>query len=258
MTAAVIPARRSGFTHWWSSYAAMVRWELIRLRLSIAIAILVQSFTGVGLILGFGLLLGDSDIRQLTFLSTGAMVITVITVGLVVGPQMVAQQRLSGQYDYMASLPVPRSAGVAGWVSVTLLVAAPGAVGALLAGMLRYSIDYQISLLLIPALLLVLVSGTLIGYTYAVAIANPRLVSLASQVVIFTIFGFSPIAYPAANLPDWLQTVHRFLPFESMANLIRSGLTDGIVTDTSRSFLVVATWTGLATLLTARVVRRRP
>lgn len=258
MTAAVIPARRGGVGHWWSSYTAMVRWELIRLRLSIAIATIVQGFTGMGLILGFGLFLGDTNVRQLTFLTTGAVVITIVTVGLVIGPQMIAQQRLSGQYDYMASLPVPRSAAVGGWVSVTLVVAAPGAIAALIAGVIRYPIELQFSLLLIPAVLLVLLAGTLIGYSYGVAIPNPRLVNLASQAAIFGIFGFSPIGFPAENLPGWLQAIHRFLPFESMANLIRAGLTEGIVTDTTRSFVVVALWTGLAAFVSALVVRRRP
>ena len=36
---------------------------------------------------------------------------------------------------------------------------------------------------------------------------------------------FSPINFPADRLPEWLRAIHRVLPFESMARVVRDTLT---------------------------------
>lgn len=257
MTTATLPVRRHGIRFWWAAYVAMLRWELVRMRTLLPITALVQVFTGMGVVLGFGLLIGDLPTDRALFLSTGAVVITLVTIGLVLGPQLIAQQRLTGQYDYLASLPVPKSATTAAWTTVNVIVAVPGATAALVVAALRYSVSFSISPLLVPAAMLTLGAGALIGYAYAISLRQPRVVSLVSQVLIFVIFGFSPIAFPAENLPSWLQSLHRILPFEPMADVIRAGLTDGLVTDVSRSFLVLAVWTAAAALVTGAILRRR-
>ena len=252
-----LPARRSGVRFWWTSYLAMLRWEITRMRTLLPITALVQVFTGAGAVLGFGLLIGDLEERQALFLSTGAVVITLVTIGIVIGPQLIAQQRLAGQFDYLASLPVPKSTTASAWTTVNVLVAVPGAGAALLVAVIRYSVSFDVSMLLIPAAALTLAAGALIGYAYAVSIPHPRLVSLISQVLIFFIFGFSPIAFPPENLPGWLQTVHRYLPFEAMADVMRAGLADGLVANATRSFVVLSAWTLAAMALTGAVLRRR-
>jgi ABC-2 type transport system permease protein len=252
-----LPARRSGPGFWWESYLVMLRWEITRMRTLLPITALVQVFTGAGAVLGFGLLIGDLEREQALFLSTGAVVITLVTIGIVLGPQLIAQQRLAGQFDYLASLPVPKSTTAAAWTTVNVIVAVPGATAALLVATIRYSVGFDISLLLLPAAGLTLVSGALIGYAYAVAIPHPRLVALVSQVLIFVIFGFSPIAFPPENLPEWLQAVHRWLPFEAMADVMRAGLTHGLVTDVTRSFVVLSLWTVIAAFVTGTMLRRR-
>jgi ABC-2 type transport system permease protein len=58
-------------------------------------------------------------------------------------------------------------------------------------------------------------------------------------------------------LPGWLLTVHRVLPFYNMAVVIRAGLTTGVVTDLTRSFLVLLAWAAAGALMTAWVVGHR-
>jgi len=255
--AAILAPRRSGLQHWLRSFRNMLVWNLVRLRLFLPTLILVQAFTGAGLVLGFSMLYSSISPAQVLFLGTGAVVITLVTVGIVMGPQLIAEQRLSGSYDWFASLPVPRSASAAAWTMFNVVVALPGAAAALLAVQLRFDADLHISVLIVPAVLLVLLTGTLIGYAYAHVLPNPRTISLISQVMIFVVFGFAPIAYPAENLPNWLSSAHAYLPFAHMGDVIRAGLTVGLVDNVGRSFVVLGAWALVAGMTATWAIGRR-
>lgn len=257
LTNVVLPAKRQGPAYWLWSYGAMLHWDLINTRLILPLLVLAQALSGAGLVLGFGLLMPSLPHDVAAYLVTGAAVVSLIMVGAAVGPQLVAQQKMEGTYDYMWSLPVPRSAAAAAWVTLNTVVAIPGMFAALLAGALRYHIQFDVSPMVIPAVLITLVSGTLIGYSLSHAIPKPEVTFLVSQVLIFVIFGFSPIAYPAGNLPAWLASVHQYLPFVHMADVVRNSLVDGLVTDVGHSYLVLCIWSVAMTAVTAVVLRRR-
>ena len=227
------------------------------MRLLLPLTVLVQIFTGAGLVLGIGLFIDKIAPTNIAYLATGAVVISLVTVGLVMGPQLVAQQRQEGSYDYVASMPVPRSAAVAAWLALNVAVAIPGLVGALLVAAWRYHIVFHVSWSVVPATLLTLTAGVMLGHAYAHTVKQPQLISLISQVLIFAIFGFSPIAFPVENLPGWFAEVHRFLPFMHMGNVVRAGLTDGLATDVGFSYLILGGWALAAVALAAFVSRRR-
>jgi len=258
VSATILPTKRSGAGHWVALFVQLFKWNVLTLRLALPVLVMVQLFTGVGMVLGFSLLFRDIGDMAVLYLATGATVVSLVTVGIVVGPQFIAQERLQGTYEWSQSLPAPRTAAAAAWTALNVMIAIPGALGALAAARLRFDASLVVTPLVIPAVLLVLLAGTLIGYAYAHAISDPETVSLISQVLIFVIFGFSPIAFPAANLPGWLAELHRWLPFESMGEVVRAGLTDGIATSTTRSFVVLSVWTALAGMTSIWTIGRRP
>lgn len=252
-----LPTKRSGARHWTRSYRAMLRWQLTDMRLLLPLTVFIQGLTGVGLVLGFGLLIPAMPPQTALYLSTGAVVVTLVVVGMVMGPQLIAQQKSAGSYDFMWSLPVPRSSASAAWITLNTFIAVPGMIGALLAAGWRYDIVFSISLMVIPAVALTLLTGTLLGYALAHAVPKPDVTQLITQLLVFIIFGFSPISYPIENLPDWLGTVNQYLPFYAMANVVRDSLTDGIVPDVGQSYLILGIWAGGAAVVTAAVLRRR-
>jgi ABC-2 type transport system permease protein len=83
------------------------------------------------------------------------------------------------------------------------------------------------------------------------------LVSLITNALIFVVLLFSPIVFPPSHLPDWLFTLHRYLPFYNMAVVIRAGLTVGLVSDLTRSFLILAAWTLAGWAMTGWGIGRR-
>jgi ABC-2 type transport system permease protein len=129
---------------------------------------------------------------------------------------------------------------------------------AVIVAILRYDLPLTVSPSIAPAVLLVLVTGTMIGYSMAHAVGNPIVMQMITQVTIFVILGFSPINFPRDQLPGWLASLNDWLPFHHMANVVRDGLTDGIAEGVGRSYLALGVYAGGATLLTARTLSRRP
>src|SRR5690606_7796764 len=166
----------------------------------------------------------------------------------------VGEQRLSGSFDFVWSLPVPRSAQICAMFALYTLLSMPGMVLALVVAAWRFSVPLEVSWLLVPAVLLAALMAVAVGAGMAFAITHPMVTNLISNALIFVVLLFTPIVYPASNLPDWLQTTHEVLPFAHMATVIRAGLTEGVVTDVGTSFLVLGAW---ALAGTAVVAHRR-
>ena len=118
-TAVSVPAVRRGPGHWWRSYLLMTRWEVGGLRLLLPMIVFVQVITGAGFVLGIGLFFDQIPPMAALFVSTGVVVITLATVGLVLGPQLIAADKAQQVYDFVWSLPVPRSTAAAAWISAT-------------------------------------------------------------------------------------------------------------------------------------------
>jgi ABC-2 type transport system permease protein len=252
-----LPARRSGVGAWMKAYRAMVRWEFVGSRLVFPVLLVVQILAGAGFVLGFGLLIPDMDDAMALYLSTGAVVMSLILIGLIVTPQLIAQQRMVGSYEYVWSLPVPRSSAVAASMTMAALVAVPGVIAAMGVAVWRYEISFEVSPVVIPACLLTLLCACLFGTAVAHGVKEPQATLMFTQLAIFFVIGFSPVSFPIDRLPEWLATVHEFLPFHHMAVLIRSSLTTGLVTAEPINWIVLVIWTALTAGITAAVLVRR-
>jgi ABC-2 type transport system permease protein len=250
------PRRGSG--HWLRSFALMVSWEARSLRIVLPLAIVSQIILGAGLIIGFGFLVGDIPVIEATYLATGVTVISMITLGLVLIPQLIAARKHAGIYDYVWSLPVPRSASVAANLVINSLIAVPGMTLALLVGWWRYDLALTFSPLILPAVLLTLVTAASVGFAMGHAIPNPMVTSLVTNILVFVILLYSPINFPPDRLPDWLAALHQGLPMLHAATVVRAGLTEGLVANAGVSFAVLGSWAVASWLLTAWVVGRRP
>ncbi|MGN9809245.1 ABC transporter permease [Micromonospora sp. BQ11] len=241
---------------WLRSYLLLLRWSTIRLKFMLPLMLIIQTMLAVGIVIGFSFLLPTIDKDTALYLSTGAPTLGLITVGMVLAPQMIAQAKTEGTFEYNRTLPVPRSAILAADVTIWLVTSLPGLVLALLTATLRFDLDLDVSPLVVPAFLLVALTATALGYAVSYAVP-PAVASLVSQLVVFIALMFAPINFPADRLPDWLQTVHQGLPFQYMAEAVRDTLatpTDGI---SATPFLVLTVWCVVGLAVTLRVMTRR-
>lgn len=242
--------------HWWRSFGLLAKWNVLRIRTELPLFVVIQTLIAVGIVVGFSFLIPDVDPVSALYLTTGAMTISLITVGMVVAPQIVAQQKERGLLTYQRSMPVPRLALLAADAVVWVVVALPGLAVTLGVATAWFDLDVTVSPWVIPAILLVSAGAAGIGYGIAYA-AKPILVGLITNLVVFISLMFAPVNYPAERLPGWAQAVHEWLPFQYMAQAIRESVDVPSGGITLLPFVILATWAVAGLAVTARVMTRR-
>lgn len=243
--------------HWLQSYGLLLSWAGLRSRATLPINVLAQAGLAVGIVIGFAWLVPEIDDSTALFLATGAPVLGLITVGMVIGPQQVATAKQEGIVEFNRTLPVPRSALLASDATVALLTSLPGVVLALVIAKLRFDLSLDVSPLVVPAFLLTAIAAIGIGYGIGYGLAPP-IALLVSQLVIVVALMFSPIMFPQSRLPDWFAAVHDVLPFRYMADVVRDTLSvppDGVALV---PFAVLAAWSLVGFFVTIRMMTRRP
>ena len=209
------------------------------------------------LIVGFGFLIPGIDTATARFLSTGAPTVLLMVVGLVIVPQGVAQARTNGTFAYLRALPVPRPLLLVAELTVWLMVALPSIAAAILVAQVRYDLAYSFDWpLLLGTSVLVAVMAASVGYAIAVTLP-PLLAQLVSQVLVFFVMLFSPITFPATQLPGWFQAVHDVLPIRPAADLLRSGIAADVYTATTQDLLVLLGWCLAGVVISVRALVRR-
>jgi ABC-2 type transport system permease protein len=234
----------------------LLQWQLRRSLPYIPLLVVVQVALAVATVVGYGLLVGTPSPDVALYLATGAPTITLITVGLVMTPQMLAQAKTEGSLDWMRTLPVPRWTFLASDLLMWTLIALPGMVLGVVAGVLRFNVHLSIAPWVVLAALLVSLTSASVGYAMA-SVLPPMLAQLLTQVLIFVVLLFSPVSYPASRMPEWLQTAHEFLPIEPMAQLVRAGLANASFTVPGRSMVVLGVWVCVSVAAALTALRRR-
>jgi ABC-2 type transport system permease protein len=258
LTLAISPATlRRGVPYWLHSYWTLTRWHLAGLRMWLSLLTAIQVLAGAGFVLGIGLFFRHIPATAALFVSTGVPVINLVMVGLILGPQLVADQKVQQSYEFVRALPVPETAAAVAWYTVCLLAGIPAVVVSLSIAEARYGISFAISPAIVPAVLLTAFTGTMIGYALGHAVPSPMATRLITQLFVFAVFGFTPILFPARQLPGWLATLNWWLPFGHMAVIVRAGLTTGLVGSVGTSYVVVAVWGAIGVAVSAWALGRR-
>lgn len=250
-------AIRRGPRHWLHGYRAMMRFELLNQRTFLPVFLAVQLLLGAGMAIMYGFFLGDLPPLAMRYVVTGIPALALFPLGFLAVPTVVGDMRRKGCYDFVWSLPVPRLASAAATFTVYTLLALPGAAVALLVAVWRYDVTLQVHPSIVPAVLLASLMSASVGFGMAHAIADPSITNLIANVLVFGVLLFSPIVVPISQFPDWLAGIHHVLPFESMAVVVRAGLSDGLATGVPRAYLVLGAWTLGSWLVAARVILRR-
>jgi ABC-2 type transport system permease protein len=242
--------------HWLRSYGLLLRWAALRSRAYLVINLVVQTCLAGGIVIGFAYFVPHVSSATALYFTTGAPVIGLITVGMVIAPQELASAKLEGYFDFHRSLPVPRSSLIASDATIALVTAVPGVVASLLLAMVRFNLTLHVSSLAIPAFLLAALTCIGVGYGIGYGL-RPEAARMISQVVVFVALMFSPILFPASRLPDWLARLHAVLPFRYMADGIRETLENHPSGISALPFAVLAVWCVLGFVVAFRMLSKR-
>lgn len=238
------------------TYPLMMTWSWLSSKPWLSLLGAVQIMMTVGFVFGISFLFPDITPVIARHLITGTPTMILLMMGLVVVPQIVASGRLEGTYDFMLSLPVPRMALLASDATIYFLLTLPGIILALVIGSIYHDFTLQVSWLIIPTFILISLTGTFIGYAIALGVPRPQMANVISQILVFIIMFFSPIIYPAEQLPDWMAAVHKVLPIQYMADLSRGTLSDADV-NMGLAFAVTGAWCVVSFVFCYIVMKKR-
>lgn len=241
---------------WLWGYLLMVKWVFLSYRPWLSLNFAVQIGIAVGFIYGISFFYPAITPEVAAYLTTGAPTLILLMAGFVIGPQIVASARLEGTFDYIWSLPVGRMAHLAADATVMFASTLPGIILAVVLGSIHFDFNLDVSILIIPAALLIAMSGSFLGYSIAFLVPKPMMVMVITQISTFVIMLFSPVMFPPERLPEWLQSIHVVLPIQYMADLTRATITS-LDVNLGLAFLVVGAWCIAGLIVTLIVVNRR-
>jgi ABC-2 type transport system permease protein len=242
--------------HLLRSYQLLVTWQALRKKNYLPLMMAVQTLFSLGIVLGYPLLFPALDRTTIYLIATGAPAISMVSVGLVALPQTVGEQKTEGSLAYMRSLPVPRLSYLVADLTVWLAIIIPGVVLGVMVGAWRFGLDLQVSPLVVPALLLVALTSTCIGY--AIASLLPYMITvIITQAIVVFVFMFSPLTFLPEKLPDWFATIHKILPIQAMGEVTRGTIAPNEFGLPPAAFLTLAVWCLLGFGLTYAAMTRR-
>lgn len=248
---------RHGPGRWLGAYASMLRFELASQRQWLGFMLIMQLLLGAGMAVLYGFYLPAIPPRLAAFIVTGTPALALIPVGFVSVPQVIVNQRIAGNYDFVRSLAAPRSATIAATATIFTTIAIPGVIVALLLASWRYGVTLHVSPLIAPAVLITSLMATSVGAAIGHGISNPMITNLVGNLLIFVVLLFTPVVFPPEQYPHWLVDLHRALPFYNMAVVLRDALSTGLVTHVGQSYAILAGWTVGGLGLAGWVISRR-
>jgi ABC-2 type transport system permease protein len=238
------------------SYRLLVTWQARRMKMFLPLGIVVQALFSFGIVAGYPLLFPAMDRTTILYLASGGPAVSLITVGLVAVPQLVSQARTEGTLDYMRTLPILRVVYLLADMTVWLVVVVPGVAFAVVVAAIRFGLDLHVSPLVVPAVLLVVLTATSVGYAMA-SLLPPLVAQMASQILVVFILMFSPLNFPADRLPDWLAAIHRVLPIQAMGEVMRGTLAPDAFPLTLGAVALLAAWCVATFAASSLVLTRR-
>ncbi len=238
------------------SYGLLVTWQALRKKAYLPLMMVVQALFSLGIVLGYPLLFPTLDRLSIYLIATGAPAISMVSIGLVALPQTVGEAKAEGSLAYMRSLPVPRLAYLVADLTVWLVIVVPGVVLGVMVGAWRFGLDLQVSPLVVPAVLLVALTATCVGY--AIASVLPYMVTvIVTQAIVVLVFMFSPLTFLPEKLPGWLEAIHRLLPIQAMGEVTRGTLAPGQFALPPGAWLTLAVWCAIGFGVTYAAMTRR-
>lgn len=234
----------------------MVQWQLRRMTEAIPLLIVLQIMLALATVAGYGLLVGPTERTAELYLATGASTTSLITIGLVLVPQLLSRSRIEGSLNWLRTLPVPREIFLFSDLAIWSVFALPGLAVGIIAGAIRFEVSITPTLWLIPIALLVSLTAASIGYALTLVL-SPTVAQLASQILVFVILLFTPISFAADRMPEWAQQVHEWFPLQPMAEAMRSALLPDDFSVSTHSWIVLIVWCFVSVAAAVWALRRR-
>ncbi len=240
-----------------SQYLQLTAMHLRMFRGNIAFIMMVQCVLSLGLVYGFGYLMPQITTTTALFVVTGAATQGLVTMGLVMLPQFLAEAKQEGRMDYFMTLPVSREAYLFAQMTVVAVLALPGVLFSLAIGAWHYGLSLSIDPAFAPVVVLAMFSLAGLGVTMAIVSPHLQVTNAITQLIIFYVLFFAPVLMPKDQLPGFLQQASVVMPPAYAADAVRATLTSLPGTHLLQSLLVLSASGAASLVLSAVMIRRR-
>lgn len=235
----------------------LTKMTLLSQRQGVAFLVMVQVVLTIGLVLGYGYLIPNISETAALYVTTGAATNAIVTTGLVMLPQMLAEAKHQGRLEFMLTLPISREVYLLSQILATIIFAAPGTILAVAFGAWHYDLSLDIHPLVPVVILLGIASLAGVGVTVVMLSSHFQVTNAITQLVIFYVVFFAPILLPKEQLPELLQAASTVMPPTYAADAMRASLTDLPGTALYRDLVVLAGFAAASLALSAASIRRR-
>ncbi|MCL1935208.1 MAG: ABC transporter permease [Defluviitaleaceae bacterium] len=201
----------------------LLNWSITRHKYILPSFSILQIILAVAMVYGLALFIYDIDEISAIYLSSGTIVMGIISVGCVLCAQIVSETKQNGIFDYQRSLPVSRFSIILSDLIIWGSAALPGIIISIIAVISRFGIVIHISITSIFIIIISLATMILIGFTVAYYL-KPNVVGMVTQLIMIISLLFSPITFPSDRLPNWTFAIYNIFPFVPISNLIRASL----------------------------------
>lgn len=250
MSASSRPRRGTGL----GALRLAFEWQASRLRPVLPLTVSVQALLAVGIVIGFGFLVGD-DVESARFLATGAPTILLAVVGFVLLPQQLVRSKLEGSFILVKAFPVGPFVFLLADTVVWVLASLPGVVFAAVIAAAVHGPTAP-SVWVAPAVALAALTFTAIGYAVAV-LAKPMSAMIYTQVLMIGTVMLSPVLFPLERVPLWFARMHWALPVQPIAELVRGTLAPEFFSVGPSTIARAAVWFCVALALSAIGITQR-
>src|SRR5688572_2487062 len=224
------------------NYAHLTAVVILEFRQWLALLLTLTVFLNLGMIFAFSFISGSRDPALGQYIVPGSAIMALVTIGVSMVANDLAQQRRTGSILYYASLPISKMAYVLAMVTGNGFAALPGVLVTVLVG----SWLYQLPLAFNPMVLLVLplsaISLAGFGAAIGLGIKNWRVVGMVAPVPMFFIMFCAPVMIASSRLPGFWQEPGYLLPPRYAARAFRAALQPEITGELLTDVAILAAW----------------
>jgi ABC-2 type transport system permease protein len=241
----------------WRNYIHLTAVMVLEYRQWLPMLISLTVLLNLGMVFAFSFIAGSRNPDLGRYFVSGAAVMSLVTLGVMIVAGDMAQARRNGTILYYASLPISKTAFILAVVTGNGLAAVPGMVLTVLVGSWYFGFPLTVNpgLLLVVPLSAISLAG--LGAAIGLGIKNWRVAGLVAQVTMFFIMFFAPVMIPSERLPSILQLTGQVLPPTYAARAFRIALGPEMPMELLVDLMFLAAF-GLGTLaIVARTLKWR-
>lgn len=201
---------------------------------------------------------GDGLADFMTWMMPGVLAANLLAFGLISSSSVMTELRAKGVLRRLQASPISSGTLIGAYVVANVAMALATAVVVILVGVVAYGVKLQAVniLLALPMIVVTVVTAITLGQVISGVAPRVGAAVAIGQLFYFGQMFITDLFMPLRLMPDWAQQVGPWLPGYAMAQLVRSTLADGTLSDGwPLQLLLLGVYTATGMLLATRLFK---